>query len=101
MTTKDNGPRITLFLSDLEDSTLRRVKQLGVDHVCMRKMDLPWTEAGLTKRMERPQAAGLELALQMISGFPRAIYGREGRDAEIEDVCASIRAAGRVGLPVV
>ena len=36
----------------------------------------------------------------MFGGFPNAIYGRPGRDEEIDKVCASIRAAGRVGLPV-
>jgi mannonate dehydratase len=43
----------------------------------------------------------LTVANLMISGFPNAIYGRPGRDQEIEQVIASIRAAGKVGLPVV
>ena len=29
----NDGPKLTLAVSDLEDATLRRVKQLGVDHV--------------------------------------------------------------------
>ena len=37
----------------------------------------------------------------MISGFPNAIYNRPGKDEEIEKVIQSIRAAGKVGLPVV
>ncbi len=37
----------------------------------------------------------------MIGGFPNAIYGKPGRDAEIEKVRASIRAAGKAGLPVI
>jgi len=37
----------------------------------------------------------------MIGGFNNAIYGRPGRDEEIEKVIASIRAAGKVGLPVI
>jgi mannonate dehydratase len=37
----------------------------------------------------------------MISGFPNVIYGRPGRDEEIEKVIQSIRAAGKVGLPVI
>jgi mannonate dehydratase len=41
------------------------------------------------------------LANMMIVGFPNAIYGRPSRDAEIEKVQQSIRAAGRAGLPVV
>ena len=37
----------------------------------------------------------------MIGGFPNTIYGRPGRDEEIEKIRQSIRAAGRAGLPVV
>ena len=37
----------------------------------------------------------------MISGFPNAIYGRPGRDEEIDKVRQSIRAAGKAGLPVI
>jgi len=37
----------------------------------------------------------------MIGGFNNAIYGRPGRDEEIEKVIASIQAAGKAGLPVI
>jgi mannonate dehydratase len=37
----------------------------------------------------------------MISGFPKTIYGKPGRDEEIQKVIQSIHAAGKVGLPVV
>jgi mannonate dehydratase len=37
----------------------------------------------------------------MIGAFPNTLYGRAGRDEEIEKVRQSIRAAGRAGLPVV
>src|SRR5437867_3728171 len=43
----------------------------------------------------------LTLANLMIAGFPNAIYNRPGKDQEIEHVIQSIKAAGRVGLPVV
>lgn len=61
---------------------------------------LPWREEDLRARMDTLGAAGLTLSLMMFGGFPNAIYGRPGRDEEIEKVGASIRAAGRVGLPV-
>ncbi len=93
-------PKITLWLDNLEASTLRRVKQLGVDHVCMGGPPIPWREEDLRARMDTLGAAGLTLSLLMFGGFPHAIYGRSGRDEEIEKVRASIRAAGRVGLPV-
>ena len=37
----------------------------------------------------------------MISGFPKTLYGRPGRDEEIDKVIQSIRRAGKVGLPVI
>lgn len=97
---RDSMPKITLWLDNLEASTLRRVKQLGVDHVCMGGPPIPWREEELRARMDTLGAAGLTLSLLMFGGFPNAIYGRPGRDEEIEKVSASIRAAGRVGLPV-
>jgi mannonate dehydratase len=50
--------------------------------------------------MERLKSGGLNLFLMMFGGFPNAIYGRPGRDEEIEKVRQSIRAAGKAGLPV-
>ena len=47
------------------------------------------------------QSAGLTVGNMMIGGFPNTIYGRPGRDEEIENVRQSIRAAGRAGLPVI
>src|ERR1035438_1660261 len=47
------------------------------------------------------KTAGLTLGNMMIGGFPQTIYGKPGRDEEIEKVRQSIRAAGRAGLPVV
>jgi mannonate dehydratase len=60
-----------------------------------------WEESEIRARMEKLKAGGLTLANMMIVGFPNAIYGRPSRDAEIEKVQQSIRAAGRAGLPVV
>ena len=62
---------------------------------------IPWQEAELRARMERLKASGLMLVNLMIAGFPNTLYGRPGRDEEIDKVRESIRAAGRVGLPIV
>jgi mannonate dehydratase len=51
--------------------------------------------------VERFREGGLTVANLMIHGFPKALYGRPGRDEEIEKVIASIRAAGKAGVPVV
>jgi mannonate dehydratase len=79
----------------------RRVLQLGVEHVIAGGGRIPWEEARLKETMDRLKTNGLTLANLMISGFPNAIYNRPGKDADIQNVIQSIRAAGKVGLPVV
>jgi len=83
------------------EAGMRRVKQLGVDHVLMGGPKIPWEEDQLRALMGTIQSGGLSLGNMMIGGFPKTIYGRPGRDDEIEKVQQSIRAAGRAGLPVV
>jgi mannonate dehydratase len=51
--------------------------------------------------MNRLKASGLTLVNLMIAGFPNTLYGRQGRDEEIDKIRESIRASGRVGLPIV
>lgn len=95
-------PKICLGVrADLDEAGMRRIKQIGVDHVLMGGPPIPWTEEAVRERIERFAAGGLKLCNMMISGFPNAIYGRPGRDEEIEKVRQSIRAAGKAGLPVV
>jgi len=101
------GPKICLEVSGrleaagADDEGMRRIRQLGVDHVLMGGPRIPWTEASIRAVMERLKAGGLTLGNMMIVGFPNAIYGRPGRDEEIDKVRQSIRAAGKAGLPVV
>jgi len=83
------------------ESGMRRIKQLGVDYVLGGGPRIPWQEEELRARIERFKANGLTLYNLMISGFPNTIYGRPGRDEEIDKVIQSIRAAGRAGLPVI
>ncbi len=100
MTDTPDGPKITLFLDNLEDATMRRIRQLGVTYVCMSDGDLPWTEEGLRAKMDRLATHGLTLFNQMFAGFPNAIYNRPGRDEDIEKVIQTIKVAGKLGLPV-
>ena len=79
----------------------RRIRQLGVDHVLSGGPRIPWEESRLKDMMDRLKTNGLTLANLMIAGFPNAIYNRPDKDADIEKVIQSIRAAGKVGLPVV
>ena len=94
-------PKICLWADNTEDATLRRFKQLGVDYVCTGGPKIPWEESTIRSLRERFASAGLTLANVMIGGFPNAIFGRPGKDEDIEKVRSSIRAAGRAGLPIV
>ncbi|MBI1357656.1 MAG: TIM barrel protein [Acidobacteria bacterium] len=81
---------------------IRQWKQVGVDHVLMGgPRELPWTEASLRPILERYRAGGVEVINMMIGGMNDIVWGRPGRDQAIEKIIASIRAAGKVGLPVI
>ena len=97
----DTTPKICLLVRDIETRTLRRVKQLGVDTVLMSAPGIEWSEESIRSRQATLAEADLTLGNMMISGFPNTIYGREGRDEEIDKVQETIRAAGRAGLPVI
>jgi mannonate dehydratase len=85
-----------------DEAGARRVKQLGVDHVIARYPGpIPWREARLRELIDRLNGHGLAVGNIMISGFPDTIAGRPGRVEEIQKVIDSIRAAGKVGLPVI
>jgi mannonate dehydratase len=84
-----------------DEKQMRRLRQIGIEHVLMGGPPIPWNEADLRALVDRFRAAGLSVANLMISGFPRTIYGRPGRDEEIDKVNVSIRAAGRAGIRVV
>ncbi len=90
-----------LSAGHLDPGGLRRIKQLGVDYVLMGGPRIPWEESEIRSRIDLCKNGGLVLFNMMISGFPNTLYGRPGRDEEIEKVCQSIRAAGRAGLPVI
>jgi mannonate dehydratase len=91
----------SLAAGTLDEAGMRRVKQLGVDYVVMGGPKIPWEEAEIKARIEQLRSGGLTLFNMMIGGFPKTLYGQQGRDEEIEKVQASIRAAGRAGLPVI
>jgi mannonate dehydratase len=102
------APKICLEISGgalaagtFEEEGMRRIKQLGVDYVLMGGPRIPWQESEIRARMERLKSGGLTLFNMMIDGFRNTLYGRPGRDEEIDKVCESIRAAGRAGLPIV
>src|SRR5258706_1403689 len=80
----------------------RRIKQLGVNHVLSGGPgQLPWTEESLRRVMEPWKAMEVSVSNLMINLSPNVIYGKDGRDADIEKISASLQAAGKVGLRVV
>jgi len=95
-------PKICLGVrADLDEAGMRRIKQLGVDYVLTGGPKIPWTEEEVRRRIEHFKKGGLTLCNMMIGGFKNTIYGRPGRDEEIDKVRRSIRAAGKAGLPVI
>jgi mannonate dehydratase len=95
-------PKLCTSLSiNAEEGDMRKMKQIGIDHVLMGGGPIPWKENEIRATMDRFKAEGLTVINMMLRGFPNTIYGREGRDQEIMKVQESIRAAGAAGLPVV
>ena len=103
-------PKIALELSrsgpyfatgTVDQAGMQRLKQLGVNDVLMGGPPIPWLEPDLRALVDKLKTGGLALGNVMITGFPNTLYGKPGRDEEIEKIQQSIRAAGRVGLPVI
>jgi mannonate dehydratase len=84
-------------------AAVRRIKQLGVNHVLSGGGQLPWTVEALTAQLEPWKTAGIQVANLMINLSPDILYGKAGtkREEDLEKIRQSIVAAGRVGLPVV
>ena len=101
--TKDT-PTLTLFLDDLSDRSLRRVKQLGVVGVSIGSLktgDLEtWTDNILKEHIERVNQADLQLRNVMFNPSDRIRFGKPGRDEDLEIIIKAIEIAGRQGLPV-
>ena len=107
---KSSIPKIALELATsgryfatgaADEAGMRRLKQLGVNDVMMGGPPIPWLEPDLRALIDKLKTGGLVLGNMMIAGFPKTLYGRPGRDEEIEMVQQSIRVAGRLGLPVI
>lgn len=85
-----------------DEGSMRRIKQLGVDHVLTTgPRSHPWQEADLQATIDRFKAGGLTVGNMFMGGFPNTTYGKPGREEEVEKIIQSVRAAGRVGLPVI
>jgi mannonate dehydratase len=87
--------------SGVTDAAIHGVVQLGLSHVLSGGPALPWRASDLQPLVDKLKANGVILGNLMTDGFPNALYGRPGRDEEIEKVRQSVQAAGKVGIPVV
>ena len=84
------------------EAAIRGVVQLGVYHVLSGgPPQLPWTVETLKPAYDKLKAGGVQLGNLMINVSPNIIYGRKGRDEDIEKIKQSLQAAGSVGVPVV
>ena len=114
------GIKLTMPVGELTPEALAFVAYLGVDYVTTggpayptytpegrvvqaRPGDPapPWKDADLAAMTAKVEGAGLKLGNVMLHDFRRAILGRPGADEDIALVQESIRAAGRVGIPIV
>jgi mannonate dehydratase len=92
----------------LTDETARFAKQLGVSGLQMNNPLLPgengrWAEADVRALADRVRAAGL--VFEAIENVPsqfymKAMMGLPGRDEQIENYQATMRAVARAGVPV-
>ncbi len=87
--------------ADTLDLEIRGVVQMGVYHILGNGPAIPWTVEKLQPIADKLKAGGVMMGNLMINGFPKTIYGKPGRDEEIEKVKQSLEVAGKVGLPVV
>jgi mannonate dehydratase len=92
---------------ELSDERLRFAKQIGATGLQMNNPTLPgdarWQEQDVRALVEQVEAAGLKF--EAIENVPTHFYhkvmmGFEGRDEQIENYQATIRAVARAGIPV-
>src|SRR5687768_15818602 len=92
---------------ELSEERLRFAQQIGATGLQMNNPTLPgdarWEQADVRALVETVEAAGLKF--EAIENVPthfyhKAMMGLEGRDEQIENYQATIRAVARAGIPV-
>ncbi|GGJ78280.1 hypothetical protein GCM10011583_07180 [Streptomyces camponoticapitis] len=103
VTESADTPRLCQWFSrDPAEETVRRWRQAGVNGALITDVpEAPWQTAELTADRERLEAQGLHVTAYLISAPDSVVRGQDGRDQAIEDIKASLRAAGEAGIPVV
>jgi mannonate dehydratase len=88
--------------SEINARGFNRYKQLGITHVDLRVDTMPIDETTLIAQVKAIEANGLTVAAARLPNpdmYP-IVVGAPGRDKAIDDVKATIRAAGKAGIPV-
>ncbi len=94
-------PKICLGSFGGNEAALKNLKQVGVDYLLMGGPAVPWTEQSLQAILDRYKTSGMTVINLMIGGFNDVIWGKAGAEEQTDKVIQSIRAAGKVGLPVI
>ena len=68
-----------LSAGGLDEAGMRRMKQLGVDHVLMGGPRIPWEEREIRSIMDRLMSGGLTLGNMMIAGWASNVWAIAGR----------------------
>lgn len=94
--------RIAMTVVPYVEQHLRAAKQLGVDHIVYNGIPgRPLDVRILRQEVEKLRALGLTLTiLEGAVPIGRIVLGKEGRDAQIEEVKRAIDAMGQFGVEV-
>ena len=80
----------------------QRLRQIGVTHLLgVNVGGFPWQEENVRRTVQTARDNGMVAYNAMINIPSSILYGRDGRDKDLELVIASIQAAGKGGLTVV
>jgi mannonate dehydratase len=103
------GIKLALVLGKDYDSRIKLAKQVGVNHLIisveqdLKKVPREQYEETLAKIKARYDAAGMKIAGVESHPVPaeKIKLGLPGRDEEIENYCAAVKAIGKIGIPMV
>lgn len=97
-----NTPKMVMGCAlNADVKAMRRLKQIGVNHVSTVGGPGPWKEDELRGYMNKFKENGLTLINLMYVVGPSIVLAQPDRDAEIERFKESLRVAGACGLPTV
>jgi mannonate dehydratase len=82
-------------------ASYQRIRQLGVTHLLGVSIGGAWTVENVRRAVQSAKEAGLVAYNAMINVPRSVIYARETRAKDMEQLLASIEAAGKGGLAVV